>query len=367
MACILQHVGQVSGLSRYGSLLKPTHCPTQEICKPTKWYAKLMEIMKGGNIELRNSIEQYHQKSKVLLAIVTSIFAGTLLLSSCATTHKSPSKPTANTIAKPSTSTMITPAVGNRYLPTLINSNTNHYMSFSCASPTFCMGSEANGDIVTYNGNTWSPPNPVTSSGGHISCVSPTFCMDVVGGNNRSEYLYNGTTWIHSSQHAIPIGGLSVSCASPHFCAGVYGTLELYNGVSWSDYFKTKSIQSVTLNRNFVLGDISCTLPRFCMILGSPAHSDSVYVTTYNGTTWSPSTVAVPGAGPTSLSASVSCTSPTFCMVVTENGYAASYNGIAWGLPKKIGPTSLSASVSCTSPTFCMVVTTTGYAVTYHG
>lgn len=113
----------------------------------------------------------------------------------------------------------------------------------SCASTTFCVATDNLGRVEAYDGTQWSVPVTVDDAEyvSTISCPSASFCAGVdsllpAGFNNDSSngsgqiLIYNGVTW--SVPHPIDDVGLisSISCPSPSFCVAVDGSGQVVTG-----------------------------------------------------------------------------------------------------------------------------------------
>jgi len=230
----------------------------------------------------------------------------------------------------------------------------SYLLGVSCTSSSFCMAVDADGSTVTYNGTSWSSPNPIDPDTAleSVSCTSPSFCaaVDVTG----DAFTYDGTSW--SAAASIDPGNTlsSVSCTSPSFCVtvGQDGDVVRYDGTSWS--FPT----SINLATAF-LESVSCTSTSFCM-----AVDDQGGAYRYDGSSWSPASTI---DGSTQLS-SVSCTSPSFCAAVDDTGNALLYNGTSWSSPALVdGSYPQLDAVSCTSPGFCVAGDAYGNVVIDNG
>jgi hypothetical protein len=196
-------------------------------------------------------------------------------------------------------------------------------MSVSCPMATFCLAADLYGDVLTYNGTTWSAPK-------------------------------------------ISIGGsIDVSCTSRDFCAGLSlsGQGATFNGVTWSKAQSTGFVYSP--QGGFPL--VSCATTSFCVAVGPLGQ-----VVTYNGGTWSaPKTVSqLEGY----LPAAISCPSTTFCAVVASGSMAGGdvvlYNGATWSNSKEIdsdvfGPQIRAGDLSGPTEHFCAAVDTSGRVVVY--
>jgi hypothetical protein len=56
----------------------------------------------------------------------------------------------------------------------------NELTSVSCASPEVCMAVDETGNVLTYNGSSWSPSTNISEAGFlSVSCPTTTFCITV--------------------------------------------------------------------------------------------------------------------------------------------------------------------------------------------
>jgi hypothetical protein len=184
-------------------------------------------------------------------------------------------------------------------------------------------------------------------------------------------------TWtvVASPRPSIPLSTLSgVSCVSAASCTAVghYSTksdavlslVESWNGTHWS--VVPSPDPSASSND---LSSVSCTSPTFCMAVGRYGASGSAAMTlaeSWNGTHWS----VLPSPSPTTDSslASVTCTSATACMAVGftlapnglhDNTLTESWNGTSWSVTSSASPGaegSVLNGVSCSSAADCMAV-----------
>jgi hypothetical protein len=184
-------------------------------------------------------------------------------------------------------------------------------------------------------------------------------------------------TWtvVASPRPSIPFSTLSdVSCVSLASCTAVghYSTknggdlslIESWNGTHWSVVpSPDPSASSNDLN------SVSCISSAFCMAVGRYGASGSAAMTlaeSWNGTQWS----VVPSPSPTTDSSlnSVTCTSATACMAVGfslapnglhDNTLTESWNGTSWSVTSSASPGaegSVLDGVSCSSAADCWAV-----------
>lgn len=226
--------------------------------------------------------------------------------------------------------------------------------SLSCPSPAFCAGADEFGDVVSYSGGTWSAPVDVDRPNAlyAISCVSSSFCA--AGSDTGDAFTYNGQTWSGGTQ----LGTYSidaVSCPTSSFCMAVAGNgyAYSYNGSKWSS--------AVGADVGSSLNGVSCPTEKFCAAVDVTGAG-----TTFNGNTWSQvRPVNLPVNGPGDLYG-VSCPHPSFCVAVGQDGDGQSFDASAWSKPAAIDNLTLDG-VSCPDPAFCVAVQGEGHNVTGYG
>jgi RHS repeat-associated protein len=220
--------------------------------------------------------------------------------------------------------------------------------SVSCASSTFCVAVDANGNAVKYTG-TWGTASSIdgTKVINSVSCASSTFCVAVDANGNAVKYT---GTWGSASSIDSTTSIASVSCPSSTFCEAVdaSGNALKYNGSTWS---------SSVIDRHKVLEAVSCQSSTFCEAVDNAGN-----VLKYNGSSWTSSNV-----DSTRTLKAVSCPTATFCAAVDANGNALTYNGTSWSTATNIDGTTALNSVSCANSTFCQAVDASGNNLTYNG
>lgn len=167
-------------------------------------------------------------------------------------------------------------------------------VGMSCPSTTLCAAATVGGRVLTWNGSSWSAPDLLTPTANlglqvllelpelsGISCASPTFC--VVVGSSGSAHTFDGKSWsppdpidTSGAQHGNRDGLTAVSCPSVHFCMAVddLGRALSYNGASWS--------QPHVVDATLGLSAVSCPTSNFCVSL-----NDLGDALVYNGVSWS--------------------------------------------------------------------------------
>lgn len=230
------------------------------------------------------------------------------------------------------------------------NFNVSVRPAVSCVSTTYCLAVNNAGDVLTYNGTTWSTPISIDGGGGlaAVSCASTTFCVAV---SASGDYVaYNGAGW--SLPQAIDAGGdgfVAISCPTAAFCMALdyRGRSLTYNGSTWSSPANT----SVGGN-----GGVSCPTSTFCIAVAGGA------ATTYSSGAWSP---AVNLAGAVYTMSSVSCASPSFCATVDSGGFVRYFNGSVWSAGSQLSPAGVVGSLSCPAANYCVAIDAVGNAYTY--
>lgn len=146
-------------------------------------------------------------------------------------------------------------------------------LGVSCASSRFCVATNMNGHLVTFDGRRWATSRVVGPTGLiSAACPSSTFCMAV--SMNGEVMIMRGTTWSHG--RAIPRFAkdfaYSVSCATAHEChvIGLSG-----RAVSWRD--GQWSQPAVVFPGTASAGvQVSCTRSGYCVAVNDDARSSSI-------------------------------------------------------------------------------------------
>ncbi len=209
-----------------------------------------------------------------------------------------------------------------------------------------------------------------------VSCVNADFCMAVGAPAFLSlppfAEVWNGTTWTEvplppaNGQTGEKVQLLGVSCVTLQFCiavgnvvsAGVESPLIMqWNGSAWTVIQESGSDETG-------LEDVSCPTVDFCMAVGAIGLTNSsVFVEQWNGDTWVPTILTDPDTTTVAVGFGISCTTTTFCMIAGAAGnassggaYAASWDGTTWTpstLANSFNDVNLQ-SVSCVGVSFCM-------------
>jgi len=225
--------------------------------------------------------------------------------------------------------------------------------SVSCSTSSFCYSVDVTGNVLAWNGQSWSTPRTIDAGVPFgftsVSCAPRTtsFCVTVDSSGNV--LAWNGESW-SAPQPLDPGYGLtSVSCPSASFCTTVDGSGKAFtwNGSSWSAALPVDS---------HGVNSISCPTSTYCVAVGG------FYAMTWDGTSWS---------APQSIDrgdlTSISCPNRSFCVAVDSLGSAVTWNGESWSAPVEIDHNNDITSVSCPSSSFCVAVEHFGNALTWNG
>jgi hypothetical protein len=230
-------------------------------------------------------------------------------------------------------------------------------------------------------------PNPSGSDSflGSVSCAGSSFCVAVgasVNGSTTDTLIesWNGSTWstMQSPDRSSTMNYLEgVSCKSTTFCVAVgfedypvpepEPLIDTWNGSSW-----TASSAAVPTSNKSYLDGVSCTSSTSCEAVGYYQTNSETYtlVETLSGSSWSPPITPNPSSSYNYLGG-VSCFSASECTAVgnytngsTEDTLVESWNGSTWSTESAKSPSSTYnglEGVSCASKTACTAV-----GVTYH-
>jgi hypothetical protein len=195
----------------------------------------------------------------------------------------------------------------------------------SCPSSTFCLAADGNGNVLRWNGRSWSAPQATGASElTGVSCVSSTACAVVDA---------QGSVLLAEGSQLLPfaggVGGLAgVSCLSARpatmscVAVGEEGTVEVTQAGSPDNGGGT--MLAAWLRDG--LTAVSCTSARLCVAVGSRGD-----YTTWNGSSWSAPVTADPGGGGFT---SVSCAARGAC---TATDFAGRQVRLRWALAGTAG------------------------------
>jgi len=261
-----------------------------------------------------------------------------------------------------STSDYTYDTLGDRISNTSGSITTNYQYDQTGRMTGQTVGSATTG-AVTYTGDGLEATTNPTSSGwgswntvdsGNailgVSCATPTFCMAV--DNNGDALLWNGSTWTKTTgvDGTRPLE--SVSCPTSAFCAAVdnHGQMVVYtSSLGWGTPTSVDSTK--------VLNSVSCPTATSTNCVAVDANGDAVY---YNGSTWTDPNISSHALN------SVSCVTTTFCKAVDNGGNVFSYNG-SWSSADDIDGTHPLESISCSSSSFCLASDNNGGVLYFTG
>jgi len=187
----------------------------------------------------------------------------------------------------------------------------------SCPTTSFCAAVGASGmpgkpsTVATYNGHSWSSTQ-VSTTGTlddrlmGVSCASSTFCVAV---NLDGQILtFNGAKWAPSRVTG-PKGLISVSCATPEFCMAVTdsGHSTTFRGKGWSPSANIPKFASAFAY------SISCASRTACVAIGLTGEAISWYAGR-----WSQPVRVFPGAPVAGVA--VACSPSNVCVAVNDQG-----------------------------------------------
>ena len=253
--------------------------------------------------------------------------------------------------------------------------------SVSCASESFCVAVDGNGEAVLYAGGQWAPPQRIDGDVqlNSVSCTGASWCMAVDQAGDA--LVYDGARWAQPQRvdPAVFPELTSVSCATPSFCAAVDGRGNglTYNGSRWSapEQVDPPGWSPAPVSRD--VPSVSCPAVGTCVGV-DPEN----YAFFYEGGTWQPAQAINPSLGTNTIKSpnSVSCASQTFCVATDNLGAIEAYDGTQWSVPVAVDPSNYIPTISCPTSSFCAGVDSllpagfnngsagaSGQVVTYNG
>jgi hypothetical protein len=265
----------------------------------------------------------------------------------------------------------------------------------SCASASFCMAADNDGNVYEFDGTSWSGPTAVDSDsadGFLVDCPATEFCLTMDGYGNT--YTWNGTTWSPGAVAVPASGEWQFGCNSSAFCyyGDGQGDMYLWSGSSWTELASDPDLTSG--------GRFGCSSPTDCLAIdengdtsawngvnwvsepAAPVQGSVAYlscissdkapcfeldssgdISEWTGSKWSPAvTVDVNGFGINSMD----CANASFCMAADGSGGAESWNGTSWSSQTTAdSDTGGYFTLSCPSENYCVGVDANGNYTVY--
>jgi hypothetical protein len=205
-----------------------------------------------------------------------------------------------------------------------------------------------------------------------VTVMSATLGAPILGGSAAAA---PGWTLQKVVNPMIPNGQFdAVSCVSATNCVAV-GTDEsgatslsaTWNGTAWT----LVPVPTPSGETSIALDGISCRSTTQCVAVGAAFGNNSSELPgaeVWNGSTWTVSTVPVPGGSTFASLVGVSCVSTIDCVAVgtyedtssNQDPFAESWNGASWAVQSMPSPAATSnlytSGVSCTSSTACIAI-----------
>lgn len=245
--------------------------------------------------------------------------------------------------------------------------------AISCPTPTFCAAAgfypysekrssnenyvpphHGDGVLLTWNGRSWSQPQvigfPSTSFFRAISCATATFC--VATDADGDAFVFNGSGW--QGPEVVEAGYTldALSCPTQTFCMVVDAN---GNAVVYKD---GTPLPPTDINDGVGLQTVACTTRAFCVAIGQSRFGTHAYV--WNDVSWSSSIVAGHhSSAVTALILGVACPSSELCIAVGGHD-AYTFDHGQWSTPKIVDRSGQLVSVSCPSIDFCAALDSRG-------
>jgi hypothetical protein len=210
---------------------------------------------------------------------------------------------------------------GHRWSSAVHFGPTGDTYKVSCPLPTFCaaVGASENpggpSALVTFNGHSWTPYKS-TSTGKvdnrllSVSCSTPQFCMAT---NFDGQILsFNGLRWTPRHSPA-PKFLISISCTRSKYCMAVTtaGQSMTFQSGTW------RTSKTIPAFKSAFAYAVSCASETECSVIGLGGA-----VTTWSSGRWSTPFIVFPGGVVAGVG--ISCSTKTFCVAVNDKGMTAS-------------------------------------------
>ena len=239
----------------------------------------------------------------------------------------------------------ITPFV---HLGTIGGTASGRTFAYDSVLPTPTPGgsSAAPSPTASYGPSNWTAQTIGSQSLNGVACpgVIPTVCYAV--GDNGQILAYNGTSWTpQTSGTTAFLNFIACLSASTCYAVGTGGAISVTvnSGSSWSP-------TTGSSNTSQVLNAIACPQATPSVTCYAVGGGGTILYTSNGGSTWSPQ-----NSGTTAPLNGIYCASISTCIAVGSNGTILRYNDGAWSVRGSVTAVSLNA-VTCADLNDCYAV-----------
>jgi hypothetical protein len=243
--------------------------------------------------------------------------------------------------------------------PAIIDKLQGGLTDVSCTGYARCAGVDDSGQVVMFDGTSWSAPTQLTGTDEFrgfkaVSCRGSLFCVSV--GDETGLWEYHGTAWQEVSVN-VPSELIDVSCSSATTCVAITTDAAMVRRTAAGWGALTRVAPS-----GYLASAVSCPHRDFCVAAVRPSvTSVGGYVATFNGVSWSrPLRI-----DRYSYLTSLSCPSSSFCTATDAQGYVLRYRGSTWG--SRHLEAIAADKISCLSRSFCVAAEYGGDAAIWSG
>jgi hypothetical protein len=274
----------------------------------------------------------------------------------------------------------------------------------SCPSASFCMAADAAGNVLTYDGSSWTASFPGQGGLSSLWCTSSTFCTGVdLGGY---VFTWDGSAWSRSASLAdsltsvwcggycfagsdgrggstggmvyrssgsgwVPTGGPALSGGGPTFVSGLGAdsiVMAIDQGEAEPAHWSVGGVGGWTtpaaIPNMFGVTALSCASQAQCLAVAN-GQGGNAYFSAYSAGSWTPPAPTQTPSDEVGLTA-VSCVLGGLCIAGDLGGNTTTWNGGPWSAPQNVDPGGGGITgISCASATFCVAVDNDGRALIY--
>lgn len=189
-------------------------------------------------------------------------------------------------------------------------------------------GSGENAGVTLEQGLQWAPhQNSASTTSSHLNAISLLSSTDIWASANNGEIIrYDGSSWsLNYDVGSAHLNGIAMRTTSDGWAVGQSGKIYHYNGTAWSESADSG---------NDVWFDIASLASNDVWVVGSDDDEaeDDGKIAHYNGSVWSyvtpPSDHVIYG---------VAAVSPTDMWAAGKSGRIWRYNGVSWSLQTDTG------------------------------